>query len=50
LLKKIIPKWKQKISLEAGIKKTIQWFKKDKKRRKINIKMLRMLSKLTKTS
>ena len=47
LLKKIIPKWKQKISLEAGIKKTIQWFKKDKKRRKINIKMLSMLSKLT---
>ena len=48
LLKKIIPKWKEKITLDKGLKKTLKWFRFSKKRQIINKKNLLLLEHLYK--
>jgi len=48
LLKKIIPKWKEKVTLNEGLKKTLKWFKLSKKRQIINKKNLELLENLYK--
>jgi nucleoside-diphosphate-sugar epimerase len=48
LLKKIIPKWKEKITLNEGLKKTLKWFKLSKNRQIVNKKNLELLESLYK--
>jgi nucleoside-diphosphate-sugar epimerase len=48
LLKKIIPAWKEKITLDKGLKKTLKWFRLSKERQIINKKNLELLEHLYK--